>query len=352
MFQKLEDVEKKYEDLTQKISDPEIIASQNNWRTYMKEHAEIEPIVIKYREYKKAKKQYEEAREMMNDPELKDLAEIEMLENKEKMPILEEELKILLIPKDPDDDKNVICEIRAGTGGDEAALFAGTLFRMYSMYCERKHWKLEVLNENETGLGGYKEISFMITGKGAYSRLKFESGAHRVQRVPDTESSGRIHTSAATVAVLPVVEDVEIEINPADIKMDVYRASGAGGQHVNKTSSAVRLTHIPTGIVAECQTESSQLQNREYAMRLLRSRLYEQEQAKRDAELANSRKSQVGSGDRSEKIRTYNYPQGRITDHRIGMSIYQMEDFLNGNLDEMINNLIAADRAERLKSDE
>lgn len=351
MFQKLEDVEKKYEDLTTKISDPEIISNQNEWRTYMKEHAEIEPIVMKYREYKKVKQQYEEAKEMMNDPELKELAEVEMLENKEKLPQIEEELKILLIPKDPDDDKNVICEIRAGTGGDEAALFAGTLFRMYSMYCERKHWKLEVLNENETGLGGYKEISFMITGKGAYSRLKFESGAHRVQRVPDTESSGRIHTSAATVAVLPVVEDVEIEINPADIKMDVYRASGAGGQHVNKTSSAVRLTHIPTGIVAECQTERSQLQNREYAMRLLRSRLYEQEQAKRDAELANARKSQVGSGDRSEKIRTYNYPQGRITDHRIGMSIYQMDDFLNGNLDEMIDNLIAADRAERLKSE-
>ena len=351
MFQKLEDVEKKYEDLTQKISDPEIISNQNEWRTYMKEHAEIEPIVMKYREYKKTEKNMQDAKEMMNDPELKELAEMEMLEAKEKLPQIEEELKVLLIPKDPDDDKNVICEIRAGTGGDEAALFAGTLFRMYSMYCERKHWKLEVLNENETGLGGYKEISFMITGKGAYSRLKFESGAHRVQRVPDTESSGRIHTSAATVAVLPVVEDVEIEINPADIKMDVYRASGAGGQHVNKTSSAVRLTHIPTGIVAECQTERSQLQNREYAMRLLRSRLYEQEQAKRDAELANARKSQVGSGDRSEKIRTYNYPQGRITDHRIGMSIYQMDDFLNGNLDEMIDNLIAADRAERLKSE-
>ncbi len=351
MFQKLEDVEKKYEDLTTKISDPEIISSQTEWRTYMKEHAEIEPIVLKYREYKKIKHAYEDAKEMMNDPELKELAELEMLENKEKLPKIEEELKVLLIPKDPDDDKNVICEIRAGTGGDEAALFAGTLFRMYSMYCERKHWKLEVLNENETGLGGYKEISFMITGKGAYSRLKFESGAHRVQRVPDTESSGRIHTSAATVAVLPVVEDVEIEINPADIKMDVYRASGAGGQHVNKTSSAVRLTHIPTGIVAECQTERSQLQNREYAMRLLRSRLYEQEQSKRDAELANARKTLVGSGDRSEKIRTYNYPQGRITDHRIGMSIYQMDDFLNGNLDEMIDNLIAADRAEKLKNE-
>ena len=318
----------------------------------MKEHAELEPIVEKYREYKKAEKQLEEAKEMLNDPELKELAEADMLDAKEKLPKVEEELKILLIPKDPDDDKNVICEIRAGTGGDEAALFAGTLFRMYSMYAERKHWKIDVLNENETGLGGYKEISFMVTGKGVYSRLKFESGGHRVQRVPDTESSGRIHTSAATVAVLPVVEDVEIEINPADIKMDVYRASGAGGQHVNKTSSAVRLTHIPTGIIAECQTERSQLQNREYAMKLLRSRLYEKEQAERNAKLANERKIQVGTGDRSEKIRTYNYPQGRITDHRIGMSIYQMENFLNGDLDEMIDNLIAADRAEKLKGEE
>jgi len=238
-------------------------------------------------------------------------------------------------------------------GGDEAALFAGTLFRMYSMYAERKHWKLEVLNENETGLGGYKEISFMISGKGAYSRLKYESGVHRVQRVPETEASGRIHTSTATVAVLPVVDDVQIDINPADIKLEVFRASGAGGQHVNKTSSAVRLIHIPTGMVAECQTERSQTQNREYAMKLLQSRLYEKERQERDSKLASERKSQIGSGDRSEKIRTYNYPQGRITDHRIGLSIYQMEDFLNGNLDEMIDNLTAADRAERLKgSDE
>ena len=277
---------------------------------------------------------------------------MDYLDCKEKLPKLEEELKLLLIPKDPDDDKNIICEIRAGTGGDEAALFAGTLFRMYSMYAERKHWKLEVLNENETGLGGYKEISFMITGKGAYSRLKFESGTHRVQRVPDTESSGRIHTSAATVAVLPVVEDVEIEINPADIKMDVFRASGAGGQHINKTSSAVRLTHIPTGIIAECQTERSQFQNKDYAMKLLKSRLYEIEKAKQDAAIENSRKSQVGSGDRSEKIRTYNYPQGRITDHRIGMSIFQMDDFLNGNLDDLIDNLAAAANAEKLRSED
>ena len=345
MFQKLDDVEKKYEDLTKKISDPEIIAAQTEWKNYMKEHADLEPIVLKYREYKKVNQQLDEAKEMLNDPELKDLAEMDYLDCKEKLPKLEEELKLLLIPKDPDDDKNIICEIRAGTGGDEAALFAGTLFRMYSMYAERKHWKLEVLNENETGLGGYKEISFMITGKGAYSRLKFESGTHRVQRVPDTESSGRIHTSAATVAVLPVVEDVEIEINPADIKMDVFRASGAGGQHINKTSSAVRLTHIPTGIIAECQTK-------DYAMKLLKSRLYEIEKAKQDAAIENSRKSQVGSGDRSEKIRTYNYPQGRITDHRIGMSIFQMDDFLNGNLDDLIDNLAAAANAEKLRSED
>ncbi len=352
MFQKLEAVEKRYEELTKLISDPDVIAKQTQWQKYMKEHAEIEEIVLKFREYKKVKQDLEEAKAMMEDKELKDLAEEEMLEAKEKLPKIEEELKILLIPKDKDDEKNIICEIRAGAGGEEAALFAGTLYRMYVMYAERKHWKIEVLNENETGLGGYKEISFMITGKGAYSRLKFESGVHRVQRVPETESSGRIHTSTATVAVLPVVEDVEIEINPADIRMEVYRASGAGGQHVNKTSSAVRLIHEPTGIVAECQTERSQLQNREYAMRLLRSRLYEKEKAEQDEKLASERKSQVGSGDRSEKIRTYNYPQGRITDHRIGFSIYQMEDFLNGNLDEMIDNLIAADRAERLKGEE
>jgi len=352
MFQKLEAVEKRYEDLNKLISDPEVISNQSEWQKLMKEHSDITDIVAKYREYKKTLQTLEDAKEMMNDKELKELAEMEMLEAKEALPKIEEELKILLIPKDPNDDKNVICEIRAGAGGDEAALFAGTLFRMYSMYAERKRFKLEILNENETGLGGYKEISFMISGKGAYSRLKFESGVHRVQRVPDTESSGRIHTSTATVAVLPEVEDVEIDINPADIKMEVYRASGAGGQHVNKTSSAVRLIHVPTGMVAECQTERSQLQNREYAMRMLRSRLYEQEQAKKDAEVASERKSQVGTGDRSEKIRTYNYPQGRITDHRIGMSIFQMENFLNGDIDEMVDNLIAADRAEKLKGEE
>ncbi len=352
MFEKLENVEKRYDELTKLISDPEVISNHEEWQKLMKEHASIEDVVLKFREYKKVKQSMEEAEELLHDPEMKELAEAEYYDAKEQLPKLEEELKFLLIPKDPDDDKNIICEIRAGAGGEEAALFAGTLFRMYSMYAEKKHWKLEVLNENETGLGGYKEISFMITGKGVYSRLKFESGVHRVQRVPDTESSGRIHTSTATVAVLPVVEDVEIEINPADIKMEVFRSSGAGGQHINKTSSAVRLIHEPTGIVVECQTERSQFQNRDNAMKMLRTKLYEIEKQKQDSAISNARKSQVGSGDRSEKIRTYNYPQGRITDHRIGMSIYQMENFLNGDLDEMIDNLIAADRAEKLKGEE
>lgn len=352
MFEKLEAVEKRYEELTKLIADPEVISRQSEWQKLMKEHAAIEEIVFKFREYKKAKQAMEEAEELMQDPDMKELAEEEYYSNKEQLPKLEEELKFLLIPKDPDDDKSIMCEIRAGAGGEEAALFAGTLFRMYSMYAEKRRWKLEVLNENDTELGGYKEISFMITGKGVYSRLKFESGVHRVQRVPDTESSGRIHTSTATVAVLPVVEDVEIEINPSDIKMEVFRASGAGGQHINKTSSAVRLIHEPTGIVVECQTERSQFQNKDNAMKMLRTKLYEIEKEKQDSAVANARRVQVGSGDRSEKIRTYNYPQGRITDHRIGMSIYQMENFLNGDIDEMIDNLIAADRAERLKGED
>ncbi len=349
MFQKLEDVEKRYEELNQLISDSEVIANQAEWQKLMKEHGAMQDVVEKYREYKAVKQQMEEAKEMLNDPELKELASSDFEEAKEKLPKIEEELKILLIPKDPNDDSNVICEIRSGAGGEEAALFAATLFRMYSMYAEKKHWKLDIVNENATELGGYKEVTFMITGKGAYSRFKFESGVHRVQRVPDTESSGRIHTSTATVAVLP---EVEVELNPADIRMEVFRASGAGGQHINKTSSAVRLIHEPSGIVVECQTQRSQVQNREYAMKMLRSRLYEIEKAKQDSAVANERKSQVGSGDRSEKIRTYNYPQGRITDHRIGMSIFQFESFLNGELDELIDNLIATDRAEKLKGNE
>lgn len=350
MFENLEEIEVKYEDLTRKISDPEVISNQEEWRKMMKEHSDIEPIVLKYREYKTVKKNFEDSKEMLNDPDMKDLAEVEMLESKEKLPVLESELKILLIPKDPDDDKNVICEIRGGAGGDEAALFSATLFRMYSMYCDRKGWKLDVLNENSTELGGYKEISFMITGKGVYSRLKFESGVHRVQRVPDTEASGRIHTSTASVSILPEVGDVEININPADVKMEVFRASGAGGQHVNKTSSAVRLIHIPTGMVAECQTERSQFQNRDYAMKLLQSKLYEKEKAERDQEIDSARRSQIGNADRSEKIRTYNYPQGRITDHRIGFSVFKFQNFLDGDLDEMIDNLITADTTEKLKN--
>ena len=351
MFDNLDEIEKKYVELTKKIADPEEIKKQDEWRKMMKEQSNLEPIVTKYREYKKTQGEIDEAQELIKDPEMKELAEEELKEAKEKLPKLEEELKVLLIPKDPDDDKNVICEIRAGAGGEEAALFAATLFRMYSMYCERKHWKLEALNENETELGGYKEISFMIKGKGAYSRLKFESGVHRVQRVPETEASGRIHTSTASVSVLPEVDDVEVHINPSDIKMEVFRSSGAGGQHINKTSSAVRLIHIPTGIVAECQTERSQFQNRDYAMKLLQSRIYEKEKREQDSKIENARRSQIGNADRSEKIRTYNYPQGRITDHRIGMSIYQMDNFLNGDLDEMIDNLIAADTAEKLKGE-
>ena len=352
MFDNLEEIEKKYNELTKQIADPDVIAKQEEWQKMMKERAALEPIVEKYQEYKKVKQDLEESKELVKDPEMGELAEEEMKEAKEKLPKIEEELKLLLIPKDPDDDKNVICEIRAGAGGEEAALFAGTLFRMYSMYCDRKHWKIEILNENATELGGYKEISFMVKGKGAYSRLKFESGVHRVQRVPETETSGRIHTSTASVSVLPEVGDIEIKINPADIKMEVFRSSGAGGQHINKTSSAVRLIHIPTGIVAECQTERYQFQNRDYAMRLLQSRLYQKEKEEQDSKIKNERRSQIGNADRSEKIRTYNYPQGRITDHRIGMSIYQMENFLNGDLDEMIDNLIAADTAEKLKGDE
>lgn len=352
MFDKLENVEKRYEELNEKISDPEVIANQNEWKKLMKEHADIEEIVEKYREYKKIQNSIDDLKEMLEDKEMHDLAQAELDEARTSLPKIEEELKLLLVPKDPNDDKNVIVEIRGGAGGEESSLFAGDLFRMYSMYAEKKRWKLEVLNLNETELGGIKEVTFMITGKGAYSRLKFESGVHRVQRVPDTESSGRIHTSTATVAVLPEVDDVEIEINPADLKVDTFRSSGAGGQHINKTESAIRITHIPTGVVVECQTERSQIQNRETAMSMLRAKLYEAELQKQASEQANARKSQVGSGDRSEKIRTYNFPQGRITDHRIGLSIYQMDNFLNGDLDEMIDALNAADRAAKLSEED
>ncbi len=349
MFDKLEELLNKYNDLTRKISDPDIISDQNIWRKYMKEQSALKDVVDKYIEYKGVKQAMEDAQELMTDPDMKEMAEEEYYTNKDKIPNLEEELKILLLPKDVNDDNNVIIEIRGGAGGEEAALFAYNLYRMYTMYAELKRWQIEVIDINETGIGGLKEVSFMIKGKGAYSRLKFESGVHRVQRVPETEASGRIHTSTVTVAVLPEVEDVEVEINQNDLRIDTYRSSGAGGQHVNKTSSAIRITHIPTGIVVACQNERSQLQNKEAAMKMLRSKLYELEQEKQDSELAQKRKLQVGSGDRSEKIRTYNYPQSRVTDHRINYTIYQLESFLNGNLDEMIEALITADRAERLK---
>lgn len=349
MFDKLEEIEKKYEELTGLILDPDVIADQETWKKYMKEQSAMKDVVDKYVEYKSVKKNMDEAKEMMNDPELKEMAEEEYYSSKKKIEEMEEELKILLLPKDENDDSNVIIEIRGGAGGEEAALFAYNLYRMYTMYAELKRWQVEIIDMNETEIGGIKEVSFMIKGKGAYSKLKFESGVHRVQRVPETEASGRIHTSTVTVAVLPEVDDVEIEINPSDIKMDVYRASGAGGQHVNKTSSAVRLTHIPTGIVVACQNERSQFQNKDVAMKMLKSKLYEIEQEKKEKEITTTRRLQVGSGARSEKIRTYNYPQSRVTDHRINLTIYQLESFLNGNIDEMLDALIAADRADRLK---
>lgn len=352
MFDKLEEVEKRYEELNKLISDPAVISDQNSFKKYMKEQSMLVDVVEKFREYKKVKSAMEDAEELMNDPEMKEMAEIEYYENKEKIPGLEEELKILLLPKDINDDNNVIIEIRGGAGGEEAALFAYNLYRMYSMYADAMHWTTEVMDINETGIGGVKEVSFMLKGKGAYSKLKFESGVHRVQRVPETEASGRIHTSTVTVAVLPEVDDVEIEINTSDLKIDTYRASGAGGQHVNKTESAVRITHMPTGFVVACQTERSQIQNRETAMKMLRSKLYEYMQEKQMAEQANERKLQVGSGARSEKIRTYNYPQNRVTDHRINYTMYQLDSFMNGNITDMVEALQAADKAERLKMGE
>ncbi len=352
MFDKLEEIEKRFEEISSLVSDPKVIADNQRFAELMIEYKELEDTVNKYREYKEIQKQNEDALELLSDPEFKELASIEVEETKTKLEEIESELKEMLIPKDADDNKNVIVEIRAGAGGEEAALFAGVLYRMYSMYAESKNWSLEILYENETGLGGYREITFMITGRGAYSRLRYESGVHRVKRVPETESGGRIHTSTVTVAVLPEAEEVDIEINIEDIRVDTFRASGAGGQHVNKTSSAVRLTHEPSGIVVECQSGRSQLKNRETAMTMLRSRLYEMEQEKLDKEYASERRSQVGSGDRSEKIRTYNYPQGRITDHRVHESVHKFEAFLNGDIDELIDILAAHRRAEILAGTE
>ncbi len=352
MFDKLDFILEKYEELSMKVSDPDVINNQPVWQKHIKEMGEMEPIVNKYKEYKKAKEAIAEAKEMleMGDEELRELAKMEIAENEDKIPQMEEELKILLLPKDPNDEKNVILEVRAGTGGDEAALFAQDLLRMYLRYTERRGWKAEIMDMNATDIGGVKEASVLIKGKGAYSRLKYESGTHRVQRVPDTESSGRIHTSAATVAVLPEVDDVEVEINPNDVRVDVYRSSGNGGQCVNTTDSAVRLTHIPTGLVVTCQDEKSQIKNKDKAFKVLRSRLYDMKLREQNDEISAERRSQVGSGDRSERIRTYNFPQGRITDHRIGMTIYKLDSFLDGEIDEIIDGLITSDQAEKMKN--
>lgn len=353
MIEKLQQIELKFENILSELEKPETVSNQEEYRKLMKEHKTLQPIVEKFREYKNAENAVLESEEMMKEPldaDFKAMCEEEYKQGKADMLRCTEELKILLLPRDPDDDKNVIVEIRAGAGGEEAALFAGVLYRMYSMYSESAGFKSEIISSNETGLGGFREISFMVEGEGAYSKLKFESGVHRVQRVPETETSGRIHTSTVTVAVLPEAEDVEIDINPADIKIESCKSSGAGGQHVNKTESAVRLTHLPTGIVIECQEERSQFKNRDKAMKLLRTKLFDMKQSEQNEKIASARKSMVGTGDRSEKIRTYNYPQGRITDHRIGLSLFSFENFLNGNIGEMIDALITADTAERLKN--
>ena len=349
MLDKLRSLELHYEDLVARLNAPETYGDPALVAKLNKEQSELEPLVETYRRYIRRQQDMEEARSLMSDPDMKELAQEEFAQAKAESEELEQKMKILLLPTDPNDGKNVIVEIRAGVGGEEAALFANSLYRMYSMYAEARHWKVEVASLNETELGGIKEISFTVEGGGAYSRLKFESGVHRVQRVPETESGGRIHTSTVTVAVLPEAEEVDVEINPADIEMQVFRSSGAGGQHINKTSSAVRLIHKPTGMVVECQQERSQFQNRDKAMQILRSRLYEAEQQRVSAEWSEERRSQVGTGMRNERIRTYNFPQGRLTDHRIGLTLYKLEDVMNGDLDEIIDSLITADQAERLK---
>lgn len=357
MFEKLKALEERYEEINNKLMDPDIINDQALYTSLMKEYKNITPIIEKFREYKKAKASFDEAVELLEagglEKDFKEMVQLQYDESKEQEEVLTEELKILLLPKDPNDDKNVIIEIRGGAGGEEASLFANSLYRMYTMYSESKGWKIEVLSANETELGGYKEISFSIQGEGAYSRLKYESGVHRVQRVPETESQGRVHTSTVTVAVLPEADDVEFEINEAtDLKIDVFRASGAGGQHINKTESAVRITYLPTGLVVECQDERSQHKNKEKALKVLRSKLYEEQQRAQETEIAAVRRSQVGTGDRSERIRTYNYPEGRVSEHRIGLTIYRLEQFLNGNMDEVIDALATADQAAKLSMQE
>lgn len=352
MLERLADIEKRYIDLSDKINDPEVISNNEEWRKLMKEHSDISPIVEKYREYKETEEAVEEAREMLDDSdeEMKALAKEEFSEGRKKLDELKDELTVLLLPKDPNDEKNVIVEIRGGAGGDEANIFAGDLFRMYSRYAERRHWKIEIMNTNECEAGGFREISFMINGQGAYSRLKYESGVHRVQRIPATESGGRIHTSTASVAVLPEVEAVDVKLNMNDCRFDVFRASGNGGQCVNTTDSAVRLTHIPTGIVISCQDEKSQIKNKEKALKVLMSKLYDLEQEKQHAEVAAERKSQIGRGNRNERIRTYNYPQGRVTDHRIGLTLHKLDTIIDGDLDEIMDALITTEQAEKLKN--
>ena len=353
MFESLGALKDKYNDLEIKISDPDVIANQEQWQKLMKEHADLSPVVKKYDEYVKAIDDINGAKEIIaneTDEDLRSLAKEELSDLEKNLEVIIDELKILLLPKDPNDDKNVIVEIRGGAGGDEAALFAGALFRMYSMYASNRRWKVELMSSNETGIGGYKEVVFMITGKGAYSRLKFESGVHRVQRVPETESQGRIHTSTVTVAVLPEAEDVEVNLDVNDVRVDVFRSSGNGGQSVNTTDSAVRLTHIPTGIVISMQDEKSQLKNKEKAFKILKAKLYDMELEKAQKEMASQRKSQVGTGDRAERIRTYNYPQGRVSEHRIGLNLYKLETFLNGDMDEVIDALITTDQADKLNS--
>lgn len=356
MFEKLEAIENRFEELNMRLAEPDAVSDQNLYTKLMKEHADLSEIVEKYREWKKYKKDLEDARLMLNekpDPELEEMIQQEMKEAASGMEKTEKELKILLMPKDPNDDKDVIIEIRAGAGGEEAALFVAELMRMYTHYAENKGWAVSLIDSNPTELGGFKEVVFEVEGKGAYSRFKFESGVHRVQRVPATESSGRIHTSTVTVAVLPEADELdEIEINPADIEVDTYRASGAGGQHVNKTSSAIRITHIPTGIVVTCQDQRSQHKNREKAMRVLKTKLNELERQKQTNEVAENRRSQVGTGDRSERIRTYNFPQRRVTDHRIGYTLYKIEEFMNGDIEELLDALITSEQAEKLSKSE
>lgn len=354
MFDKLQALEDKFEDLSHMISDPEIINDQAKWQKLIKEHAGLEQIVENFRGFKEVLQGIEDSKAMLEDDidrEFEDMVKAELTELQSKKETLEDELKILLLPKDPNDDKSVIVEIRGAAGGEEAALFAGSLFRMYTRYAERQGWKIDMLSSNATDIGGYKEVVFEIDGKGAYSKLKYESGAHRVQRVPDTESSGRVHTSTATVAVLPEAEDVEVNINTNDLRIDVFRSGGHGGQSVNTTDSAVRITHLPTGVVVTCQDEKSQLKNKEKAMKHLKTKLLEAETARHNAEIASDRKSQVGTGDRSERIRTYNFPQGRVTDHRIGLTIYQLDSFMDGDIIEMIDALNNSAQAEKLTSE-